>query len=121
MSWAGNANTRGAFEQRLTDIAQYLKNTSRDYAKYVIVNESGVTVEGLPIQAQPIIFLNFDRRNEIIFLKENEMDRLPSDPRQAVIVPTLATDNIVAVLNQKYPSHQLHDFGTFKVLKMRTE
>ncbi|MBI4120094.1 MAG: glycosyltransferase family 39 protein [Parcubacteria group bacterium] len=118
VSWAGNVNTRGAFEQRLTDIAQYLKNTSSDYEKYVVVNEGGVMVKGLPIQAQPIIFLNFDRRHEIIFLKENELDQLPSDPRQAVIVPTLATDGMVAALNQKYPSHQLHGFGTFKALKM---
>jgi hypothetical protein len=57
LRWGGNPSVPGAFTERYTIVGHYLKTLPQETRKYVIVNTRGLHIRGLPIEAQPIMYI----------------------------------------------------------------
>lgn len=58
--WASNHNVQGAFRQDLADIADVLQGLPQDSKRIVIVNESGVLLDGIPMPSATLRFLTLE-------------------------------------------------------------
>ncbi|MFA6551717.1 MAG: glycosyltransferase family 39 protein, partial [Patescibacteria group bacterium] len=114
--WANKMEVYGNFEQRLTDIGNYLNNLPNETNKYVVVNETGTIVKGVSIQAQPIMFLAYDKN--INYLNPDDISNIPSNLSNTIIIPTKSDPEILNLLKQKYPLSREVDFITFKAIKI---
>lgn len=57
LRWAQNPETRGAFTSDYVNVGRYLRSLPEHVLKYVIVNEGGVLVRGLPMPAQSTMYM----------------------------------------------------------------
>ena len=112
--WANKPDVSSNFEQRLVDIGNYLNRLDAETKKYVVVNENGTIVKDVSIQAQPIMFLAYDKN--IIYLNPGDIVKLPKTLSDAVIIPTKSEPEIINQIVQKYPLSQVADFITFKAI-----
>lgn len=55
--WAGNPNVASAFNENYTLLGNYLKYSSPDIKKYVIINTESDKVDFMPMPVQPVMFL----------------------------------------------------------------
>ena len=117
--WAVQPEVSGNFDQRLTDIGNYLKDLPADTKKYVIVNEGDVFIKNIPVQAQPIIFLNFKNQDEISFITSDKIASIPKNLVNAVIIPTKRDPSLSNYILNEYPQARWADFITFKALKIK--
>jgi 4-amino-4-deoxy-L-arabinose transferase-like glycosyltransferase len=83
--WARDSNTYSAFNQNLVNIGDYLNNLPQGTVKYIVVNENGVLVDGLPIQSQTIKFVTYGKSYPSYILP-SDLKRINSYPRNSVIV-----------------------------------
>jgi len=58
--WAHDPNVEGAFRQDLMDMSRVLNAQGLEATKYVIVNEDGVLLDGIPVQSATLRFLTKD-------------------------------------------------------------
>ena len=115
--WANRPEVSENFDQRLADIGNYLKNLPDETKKYVIINETGTIAKGVPIQAQSIMFLAYDKN--INYINSSEISNLPNNLSNAVIIPTKSDAEISNSIKQKYHLSREVDFITFKAIKVR--
>lgn len=116
--WGGKLEVMNNFEQRLTDIGDYLKNLPPDTQKIVVVNEYGSIIKGVSIQAQPIMFLNY-AGTSITYIKREDLSALTSNLENTIIIPTKSDNKVMNELIQKYPQAHLADYISFKALKIK--
>ncbi|HTP57242.1 MAG TPA: glycosyltransferase family 39 protein [Candidatus Paceibacterota bacterium] len=57
VQWGQDPQVAGAFNQDYTDIARHINALPPATLKYVIVNAGGVLVNGIPMPAQPVMYL----------------------------------------------------------------
>lgn len=55
--WAKNPNVAEAFSQNYVDIGRQINSVSPAIAKYVVVNADGVSVRGIPMPSQTVMFI----------------------------------------------------------------
>lgn len=55
--WGKNPEVRGSFTYNLVDVGNFIKKLPRNTHVYVVVNEGGVLVEGVPVSAQTVKFV----------------------------------------------------------------
>jgi hypothetical protein len=115
--WANKMEVYNNFEQRLTDIGNYLKNLGSETEKYVIINETGTVVKGVSIQAQPIMFLAYDKN--INYINPYDIPNMPKTLSNAVVITTKYDREILNLIKQKYPLSREVDFVTFKAIKIK--
>jgi 4-amino-4-deoxy-L-arabinose transferase-like glycosyltransferase len=101
VDWGLRREVRDAFEQRLVDIGNYLEITT--FPRYVVVNESGVLIEGVPVQAQTIKFITGERGKDITYLNTSELDTLPASLESGVVLMTREDPALLAELTRRYP------------------
>lgn len=71
LGWARNPNVEGAFTRYFVHVGDYLNALPQDVKKYVIVNEGGVLVDGIPMPAQTTIFVTRGRSDVTYVTPEN--------------------------------------------------
>ena len=86
--WATNQNTADAFDQRSVDIGHNINQIGPTLPKYVVVNQGGVDVRGIPMPSQTIMFIT----NSFLPQWQNEKNIhyvLPQDintiPKNAIV------------------------------------
>ncbi|MCX6731787.1 MAG: glycosyltransferase family 39 protein [Candidatus Parcubacteria bacterium] len=57
LDWAGNPNVASAFNENYTQLGNYLKYSSPDIKKYVIINTESEKIDFMPMPVQPVMFL----------------------------------------------------------------
>ena len=62
--WAKNPNVENAFSKNYVEIGNYLNSLPTDTQKYVIVNQGGVLVDGIPMPAQTVMFIENTKREK---------------------------------------------------------
>jgi len=110
--WGKNPETKGAFNQNLVDIGNYLNSLPENIGKYAIINENGVPVPypyGVPIAAQTITFIEKTKSenpgtiyilpDEIKFFKDN----IQKTSRPIVFTLINYDENIFSALKIKFP------------------
>lgn len=70
--YAHHPAQHGAFNENYTAMAEYLLSLPKETHKYVYTNAGGTEIDnGLPISAQPIVFLTHDRVENLVFLRKD--------------------------------------------------
>lgn len=117
VAWAQRPEVASNFDQRLADIGRYLQ-TADSQTKFVVVNENGSLIKNIPIQAQPIIFLNFNN-DSVKYLRPEDLDKLPSNLADAKIILTRDEPVVADAIAQKYPQAELIKEKTFRYFKIK--
>lgn len=77
--FAENPNQHGAFNENYTDMARFLIALPQATHKYVLANAGGQMIDnGLPVTAQPIVFLTYGRVENLEFLTPDTRIRRPA-------------------------------------------
>ena len=99
--FANNANARGAFNEDFTAMAHYINALPSDTHAYVLANAGGKTIDnGLPVTAQPILFLTHDSaKGAPEFLTPDTILKTP-----AVIIPQKWDDDIAKKVQAAFPA-----------------
>ena len=86
--WGLAQETQDSFAANFVEVGNYLNSLPDNVNKYVIVNQDGVLVNGLPTPAQTVIFIERTKYAEprAIYLKPDEIQKIDAT-RSAVIVP----------------------------------
>lgn len=93
----------GAFNENYTNMAHFLLSLPADTKKYVYANAGGTAIDnGLPVTAQPIIFLTYGRIQNLTFLKPETLVSKPS-----VIVLMKEDSALVQRIKEKNPDAEL--------------
>lgn len=67
--FAGNPAQHSAFNHDITNMADYLRSLPPSIHKYVYANGGGTQIDnGLPVTAQPIVFLTHDQVSDLEYL-----------------------------------------------------
>lgn len=121
--FANNPNAQGAFNEDFTAMSRYINNLPPDVHAYVLANAGGTMIDnGLPITAQPILFLTHDSpKGSPEFLVPDSIIRTP-----AVIIPQRWDDVVAAKVRKFFPRAEVdvvpfHDglMGNFRVLVIK--
>ncbi len=108
--WGGNKETQGAFSQDYVYLGDYLNSLPDSTLKYVIVNQSGAIVDGLPIPAQTPIFIERTgfEKPRAIYLNPNELDKINLTEDQQGIVALMKYDSqIIVDLVKMFPQGRI--------------
>ena len=101
--FANNPHQHGAFNENYKNMALYLRSLPPNLHKYVLANAGGTQIDnGLPVTAQPIVFLTKNQVANLEFLKPETKLHLP-----AVIVFMSYDGHIVEQVQQYYPAAQV--------------
>ncbi|NTW46244.1 MAG: hypothetical protein HGB18_04330 [Candidatus Moranbacteria bacterium] len=99
VSYRDNPNQHGAFDERTTNMARYLVSLPAETRKYVYANAGGQKIDnGLPITAQPIVFLTHGKADNLEFLGPDSVVTIP-----AVIIPMNDEPRIFDRIRQLVP------------------
>ena len=117
--WGENPATRDAFSQNYVNIGDYL-NTLLPVTikKYVIVNQGGVEVNGLPMSAQTVIFITTAQKTKnITYLLPNQIDQITAD-RSTVVIPLANDEKLFNDLKNKFPMGKINQQNKFSVFSI---
>jgi len=119
--WGLRKEVKDEFTQRLVDEADYLNSLPDSIEKYVMVNETGVSVpypNGIPMPAQTIMFITYGRPN-IKYLLPNANANTFLNTKQAVLMPLSYDGNIFRLLKDKIPGGHAEEiqkeFSVYKI------
>src|SRR3989344_5167584 len=90
--WARANETAEAFNQNYTEIANRINSLSVKTKKYLVVNASGVAVNGIPVPAQTVMFLTDSytaekqKAKNIYYITEAQFNAGQYD-RKATVIP----------------------------------
>lgn len=98
--FANNQNARSAFNEDFTSMAYFINTLPTDTHAYILANAGGTMIDnGLPITAQPFLFLTHDaKRAPVEFLKPDTIIQTP-----AVIIPQKWDDAIAEKVRLTLP------------------
>ena len=130
--WAKNPETKNSFSYNYVEIGRYLNSLSSLTQKYVIVNQDGVLVGGIPMPAQTIMFIEntklykksqqkFDIKSvvekQIIYLLPENINRIKTKER-AIIVPMQYDERLFNQLQAIFPQGKIQkENGIFMFIK----
>jgi len=119
--WAKNPNTRGAFTRNLVEIGRYLNSLPENTKKYVIVNQPGVLVNGIPMPSQTVMFMEKTKYKtaKSTYLTEKDLNKINPE-KNTVIVPLSPDKNLFLYLKTKFPNGKIEkykDFWSYKIIK----
>lgn len=106
--WAENSNVQGAFTKNYVEIGNRLNSLPDSIQKYVIVNEGGVPVGGIPVSAQTIIFIEKTKNRELktIYLLPEDLDKIMPD-RPTAIIPMKYEEKLFNRIQEKFPQGKI--------------
>ena len=121
--WGRNKEVKGAFTERFAREGEFLNSLPKEVQKYVIVNESGVSVpwpDGIPMSAQTIMFIENMKYGspKSNYLLPKDLDRIKINKEKTVIVSMTFDQNIMNELLKRFPEGEVEEregFGIFKV------
>lgn len=104
VDWARQPDVEGAFAKNYVEIGKYLNDISLKVDRYVIVNQSGVLVNNIPMPAQTVMFIqNMESRiQNIEYLLPEEIDKIESNDN-LVVIPLQYDREIFRRLKEKFP------------------
>lgn len=106
--WGKNPEVRGSFSQNLVDVGNFIRNLPQNTHVYVLVNEGGVLVEGVPVSAQTVKFIYAIEDKTTIKPKVNYVvpEKISeiqiSNNADTIIIPEHYDENIFNELRAKF-------------------
>ncbi len=118
INWARQPDVKNAFASSYVKIGNYLNDLPSGVNKYVIVNQSGVLINGIPMPAQTVMFIeNTQQRNQQTKYLLPEKIEHTEFAERSVIIPLQYNLEIFRELKQKFPKGEIksqQEFGVFK-------
>lgn len=101
--WAPTPAVAGAFESAKTELAEYVMTVPPEIPVYVLVNEPSLLVNGVSLNAAPVVFLASARPNTF-FITPGKLDRVGSSPAKTIAVALHTDHSLFSELKQRYPN-----------------
>jgi len=117
--WGNNPNVQGAFRQDLVNIGNYLNTLPQNINRYVIVNESGVLVDNVPMPAQTVKFITY-KKNGIQYMLPDELDKIKTEGK-IVLVSLKYDKDLISELEEKFKQGKIKAQDEFWVYKINYE
>ena len=115
--WASNPNVPGAFRQDLSDIARYLTALPNETKRIVIVNESGVLLDGIPMSSASLRFLT-DDTSSIQYLTPERIGEIePLFDNTYIVTTQPPSTELETSLRAEFPSLKKEP-GTITVFRL---
>jgi len=101
--WGKTEETEGAFSKNYVKIGRYINTLPSDKNIYVVVNQSGVLVENIPMPAQTIQFIEKAEygKTKAIYLLPDRLDEIKEE--NSVIIPMGKDNSLFLELYNKFP------------------
>lgn len=85
LRWAPNPAVAAAFAADKTELANYLNTVPEDVSVYLVVNAPSLNINGISLNAQPVVYLTW-RKPNIHYVTLETLDRIPADVTRAEII-----------------------------------
>lgn len=107
--WTKNPEVEGAFYKRNLKIGNYLNSLAPEIKKYVIVNQLGVLVNGIPVPAQTPMFIERIKFGfpQSIYLLPRNLNQIKINKTQTIIIPLDYNEELFNELYQRFHSGKL--------------
>ena len=117
--WGTNTEVEGAFAKDYVSIGNYLNSLPETTKKYVVVNQSGVLIKGIPMPAQTIMFIEKTKSKEIqtTYLLPENIDKIEIE-KQGVIVLMRYDENLFNQLLKRFPSGEIIQKNEVEIFKI---
>jgi len=117
--WGKAKETEGAFSKNYVEIGKYINNLPSDKNIYIVVNQSGVLVENIPMPAQTIQFIEKAEygKTKAIYLLPNQLDKIKGE--NSVIIPMRKDNSLFLELYNKFPKGSFQKKDYFWVYKIK--
>ena len=102
--WGKNPEVEGAFTKSYVELGKYLNSFSSDFKKYVIVNQPGVSVNGIPMPSQTVEFIERTKFKEpqAIYLLPEDLEKIKIEKR-GIIALMDYDEKLLKELSEKFP------------------
>lgn len=123
-AWGRNPEVYGAFSQNYADIGNYLNTLSDDVEKYVVVNNSGVIVDGVPVAAQTPMFIEKTKFGKIRakYIMPDQIKEIKINPeKQAIIIFMSYDDNLALESMVLFPRGDFYNLESFWIYAIPAE
>lgn len=110
-NWAQRKEVKGAFREDLVFLGRYLNSLPSEIKRYIIVNEGGVLVEGIPMPAQTIKFITY-QKSENIYLTSENIEKIKPEGKTLVIFLNYDSD-LLKRLYSVFPFTQMRKIDNF--------
>ncbi|MBI3305295.1 glycosyltransferase family 39 protein [Candidatus Parcubacteria bacterium] len=101
--WAPHPRVADAFAAHQTELANYINAAEPDISIYVVVNAPSLNVNGISLNAQPLVYLNHGRPN-LFFVTPETIGSIPRDLHRAEIILLDSDRQFLAQLQrERYP------------------
>jgi len=103
--WGKNPEVEEAFSKNYVEIGNFLNSLPKETKKYVIVNQPGVLVKGIPMPSQTVEFIERTKYREpqAIYLLPEDIEKIKIE-KNTVIVPMSYDENLLKKLSQRFPN-----------------
>lgn len=99
--FAENPVQMGAFNKNFRNMAEYILALPEDSVKYIVPNGGGRMIDnGLPVSAQPIVFLTHGKTKNVEFLNESSVLKMR---KGNVIIFMNHDENLLKKIEKKIP------------------
>jgi len=117
--WGQNPEVKGAFAKDYVEIGNYLNSLPPTIKKYVIVNQGGVLVQGIPMPSQTVEFIErtkFTKPRATYLLPENiEKIKIEED---TVIVPMRYDEGLFQKISEIFPTGSIQKENEIWIYKL---
>lgn len=108
--FATNPNQTGAFNKNYKNMAEYLVNLPPGTMKYVYPNGGGKMIDnGLPVTAQPVVFLTHGRVDNLVWLEPDTAIR----PENAVIILMAHDQSVLDRIGARFPAARIEKIDLY--------
>ncbi len=85
LRWAPSPAVSAAFAADKTELANYLNTVPEDVSVYIVVNAPSLNINGISLNAQPVVYLTW-RKPNIHYVTLETLDQIPSEIKRAEII-----------------------------------
>lgn len=123
--WGTNPEVRGSFTQNLVDVGNFIKNISSTSNVYVIVNEGGVLVEGVPVSAQTVKFVyaieeGLTTKPHVKYITPEQISGIELVSNiDTIFVPQHYDEDVFNKLRTKFPNGIIEDIQEINYFKIK--
>lgn len=83
--WAPNLAVAAAFAADKTELANYVNTVPEDVSVYLVVNAPSLNINGISLNAQPVVYLAW-RKPNIHYVTLETLDQIPANITRAEII-----------------------------------
>ncbi|MCX6764299.1 MAG: glycosyltransferase family 39 protein [Candidatus Nealsonbacteria bacterium] len=117
--WGQSPAVKGAFDQGLFDIGNYLNSLPNNVKTYVIVNELQYPLYGISIPGQTPMFIENTKfgTTRANYIKAQDLDKIVLGDKNTVIIP-IYKNSLFNELKRKFPEAKIIEKETFVIFEI---